>query len=82
LRANDKWKFKAYQRFYPHSENWIEQGYTVIRDLHCWELEVNYNVRRGYGETLYFIFRIKAFPEMQFDWNKEYHRPKTGSQTE
>ena len=81
-RPNNKWKFKVYQRLYPHSDSLIEQGYTVARDLHCWEVEMNYNVRRGWGETLWFIFRIKAFPEMEFDWNKEYNRPKPGSQSQ
>jgi len=80
FRPNKKWKFRIYERFYPHVSSWIEQGYTVTRDLHCWEIEVNYNIRRGWGETLFFIFRIKAFPEMEFDWNKEYHRRKPGSQ--
>jgi LPS-assembly protein len=82
FRPNNKWNFRIYERFYPHSDNLMEQEYTIVKDLHCWELEVNYNVRRGWGETIWFIFRLKAFPDIEFDWNKEYHRRKPGSQSE
>jgi hypothetical protein len=57
-----------------------EQEYRIIRDLHCWEVDVTYNVRREGGEGLFIIFRLKDFPDIPFEFNKAYHQPKVGSQ--
>ncbi|MBM3248598.1 MAG: LPS-assembly protein LptD [Candidatus Omnitrophica bacterium] len=81
-RPNDKWKFRIYERWYPRFTDLMEQDYTLVRDLHCWEMEINYNVTRGEGNTIWLIMRLKAFPEVAFDYNKEYHRRKAGSQSE
>lgn len=81
-RPNDKWKFRIYERWYPRFDNLIEQDYTLVKDLHCWEMEINYNVTRGTGSTIWLIMRLKAFPEMAFDYNKDYHRRKAGSQSQ
>jgi hypothetical protein len=82
LRPNNKWRFGIYERFYPNTSNLIEQEYRLVKDLHCWEMEITYNVTRGEGQTVWIIFRLKAFPEVAFDWDKQYHRPKPGSQSE
>ncbi len=82
------WKLGIYERFmfkgYPNSRKKIydlrEQEYRIVRDLHCWTSEIIYNVSRGEGESLYIVFRLKAFPEMPFEFEREYHRPKKGSQ--
>jgi hypothetical protein len=42
---------------------------------------VTYNVKRGYGDTIWFVFTLKAFPELQFDFNQDYRAPKPGSQS-
>ncbi len=82
------WKLGIYERFmfkgYPYGAKKIsdlrEQEYRIVRDLHCWTSEVLYTVSRGEGESLYFVFRLKAFPEMPLEFGKSYHRPKEGSQ--
>lgn len=81
-RPTDKWSFRIYERWYPRFDNLIEQDYTLIRDLHCWEMEINYNVTRGTGSAIWLIMRLKAFPDVAFDYNKEYHKRKAGSQTQ
>jgi hypothetical protein len=86
-RFNPKWKITAYQRYYRgHETNRArglrEQEYSVSRDLHCWTWDITYNIKRGYGESIWFVFRLKAFPELEFEFNKEYHAPKPGSQSE
>jgi hypothetical protein len=58
-----------------------EQEYTVSRDLHCWVWDITYNVKRGHGESIWFVFRLKAFPELEFEFNQSYHEPKPGSQS-
>ena len=82
------WKIGMYQRFmfkgfvngYKKIYDLREQEYRLIRDLHCWTSEIIYNVSRGEGESIYLVFRLKAFPEMPLEFGKSYHRPKPGSQ--
>ncbi|MDD2688560.1 MAG: hypothetical protein PHT41_00180 [Candidatus Omnitrophica bacterium] len=85
-RINPKWRFYMYQRrnrgHDPTLKRGIrEQEYTISRDLHCWTMDMSYNVKRGQGETVWFVFRLKAFPEMEFEINQSYHAPKPGSQS-
>ncbi|MCM8771295.1 MAG: LPS-assembly protein LptD, partial [Candidatus Omnitrophica bacterium] len=81
-RVNPKWKFKVYER-YQFSElrgrGLQEQEYSLSRDLHCWEFDITYNIRKDHGSTIWFIFRLKAFPEIEFDFNQSYNAPKTAS---
>ncbi len=85
-RFDPKWKMRLYHRYevgnsYGLTRGLVEQEYTVGRDLHCWSMEISYNVKRNEGETIWLIFRIKAFPEMEIDYNRSYHAPKPGSQS-
>ncbi|MFA5410900.1 MAG: hypothetical protein WC321_03460 [Candidatus Omnitrophota bacterium] len=85
-KLNPKWKFSVYQ-YLEHGnlpdlvKGLRVQEYTVSRDLHCWEMDVTYNVTRTKGESIWFIFRLKAFPELEFDFNHDYNTPKPGSQS-
>ncbi|MBL7151781.1 MAG: hypothetical protein ISS89_04230, partial [Candidatus Omnitrophica bacterium] len=86
-RFTPKWKFYLYQRRQFSKTRTIksglrEQEYTISRDLHCWEVDLTYNVTRGVSKQVWLIFRLKAFPEMEFDYNQIYHQPKPGSQSE
>jgi len=82
------WKLGIYQRFmfkgYPYSSKKINdsriQEYRIVRDLHCWTSEILYTVSRGEGESVYVVFRLKAFPEMPLEFGSSYHAPKEGSQ--
>jgi hypothetical protein len=85
-RVNPKWKFSLYHRRqighdYTLKRGLREQEYSIARDLHCWIVELNYNVKREKGETVWVVFRLKAFPEMEFGFNRDYHNPKPGSQS-
>ncbi|MDP3143296.1 MAG: LPS assembly protein LptD, partial [Candidatus Omnitrophota bacterium] len=80
-RINPKWKVRAYERFEFKTNTLKEQEYTIIRDLHCWTMEMSYNSTAGEGNEIWLIFRIKAFPEMGFEFNNSYHRRKAGSQS-
>ncbi len=75
------WSFRVYERFQFMGNTLVkEQNYSITKDLHCWLLEVNYNVLRNVGETIWFAISLKAFPEMSLDYNQSYHQPKPGSQ--
>jgi lipopolysaccharide assembly outer membrane protein LptD (OstA) len=87
-RFNPKWKFSCYQRYALRGNSSLsllkgmqEQEYSVARDLHCWIMEVAFNHKKEEGSTLWFIFRLKAFPELEFDFSQSYHGPKSGSQS-
>lgn len=88
-----KWKLTTYQRFDfkkfvsdPSSgtrkiiNDQAEHEYRLSRDLHCWIVELVYNVTREQGDTIWVIFRLKAFPEVPLEYEKAYNRPKFGSQ--
>jgi hypothetical protein len=82
LRLNPKWKFKVYERFELARGKYLrEQEYTLFRDLHCWVVQVTYNVNREYGESIWIAFKLKAFPEMSIDFDNSYHQPKARSQS-
>ncbi len=57
-----------------------EQEYIITKDLHCWEVDLRYNVSRDQGEEVMLIFRLKAFPDIPFEFGRNYHKPKVGSQ--
>jgi lipopolysaccharide assembly outer membrane protein LptD (OstA) len=85
-RLTPKWKFGFYQKRNRGHDPTLKRGlreqeYSISRDLHCWTIDTTYNVSRGHGETLWFIFRLKAFPELEFEYNQTYHVPKPGSQS-
>lgn len=85
-RLTPKWKFSMYNRFnIGHESDTVEKGlleqqFTFTRDLHCWEMDVTLSNKSNGGSGIYFIFRLKAFPEMQFGFNQSYNSSKSGSQ--
>lgn len=87
-----KWKITAYERVDLKSfgtdangapkkfiNNLAEQEYRISRDLHCWIGEFLYDVSRDHGHTFMVVFRLKAFPEMPFEFQQNYNPPRFGS---
>jgi len=84
-RLNPKWSFSLYDRLENGSDPNLEKGlveeeYTITRNLHCWDVSFTYNRKSGQGATVFFLFRLKAFPELNFNINQAYHKPTTGAQ--
>ncbi|MCK9604698.1 MAG: hypothetical protein M0R66_10115, partial [Candidatus Omnitrophica bacterium] len=83
-RISPKWRFSIYERFVTgHRDPSLKRGlreqeYVLSRDLHCWIVDLTYNITRDIGESIFIAFRLKAFPEMEFNYNQEYHKPKPG----
>ena len=85
-RMNPKWKFKLYERMQfgrgPNMGKGLrEQEYTISRDMHCWITELTFNSKKAQGESIWLIFRLKAFPELEFNLNQTYNMPRPGSQS-
>ena len=75
------WSFKIYQRLqFKGSSLLKEQDYCLSKELHCWILDIKYNVLRERGETIWIALRLKAFPGMSVDYGQNYHEPKSNSQ--
>jgi len=82
------WKFNIYEDFdilanrhgAVKKNDLKEQEYVITKDLHCWEMDIRYNVSRDQGEEIMLIFRLKAFPDIPFEFGRNYHKPKVGSQ--
>ena len=84
-RLNPKWKFSIYQRYnlkqtIALERGWQEQEYTLTRDLHCWELDISLNKKEDTGTTIFFTFRLKAFPENEFGFDQSMSEEKSGAQ--
>ncbi|MCX5698695.1 MAG: ROK family protein [Candidatus Omnitrophica bacterium] len=82
---NPKWKFHMYQRFNFKKTDMLDRGsqeqeYTVTRDLHCWDLDVSLNRKADTGTTIFFLFRLKAFPENEFGFDQAMTKKKSGTQ--
>jgi len=57
-----------------------EEEYTITRNLHCWDVSLTYNRKSGDGATVFVLFSLKAFPELNFNINQSYHKPTSGAQ--
>lgn len=67
-RINAKWLFKAYERLDIESGRLKEQSFLLRRDLHSWEMDMHYRDSRSDGQQILMAFRLKAFPELGFDF--------------
>ncbi len=88
-RLSDKWELGTFQRF---TEKEVARGgakrfanlrefqYRLRRDLHDWIGEFVYRVDREFGEELFFLLTLKAYPDMPLGTGKSYHQPKIDSQ--
>ena len=84
-RLSPKWKFGIYQRYNLKKSTSLERGsqeqeYTLTRDLHCWEMDVTLNKKEVSGTTIFFTFRLKAFPENEFGFDQSMSEEKSGAQ--
>jgi len=84
-RLNPKWRFSMYQRYNFKQTTDLDRGiqeqqYTLTRDLHCWDLDISLNKKEDTGTTIFFTFRLKAFPENEFGFDQSMSEEKSGAQ--
>ncbi|MFH1846955.1 MAG: LPS assembly protein LptD [Candidatus Omnitrophota bacterium] len=81
-KLNSKWKVGLYERFDVQKRIIEEQQLVLTRDLHCWEVELIYDVEgsRIFKDqySVWIAFRIKAFPDLQLGMSRTYSRRKPG----
>ena len=77
---NPLWKFKIYDRLdINDGGQQKEQQYTLTRDLHEWEMDLNFNHTRGEGSSFMMVFRLKAFPGLALDASTSFSKRKAGT---
>ncbi len=82
VKLNPKWTLRLYDQFDINHGQQKSQEFTVTRDLHEWEMDVNFNETRGQGSEIWLVFRLKAFPDMGLDlFRTSFNRRKAGSQS-
>ncbi len=82
-RISPKWKVRGYGRFEIDKGKVQEQEYTIYRDLHCWLVELTYNIKEGMrNQSIFFVMRLKAFPEVPIGFRQSYNRPQPGRLSE
>jgi len=75
---NPKWRVRTYNRLDFASGDMIEeQEYALVRDLHCWDMEFIVNNKKKKGTTFWLAFRLKAFSDVGFEFDKSHQAPKT-----
>lgn len=72
-------KCRVYERYEFKGNVFKEQEYAINKDLHCWEAELAYNIREKDSHTIWFIIRLKAFPELPLKLGTSYYKPRTGA---
>lgn len=76
---NPKWRAVIYDRWNIDTGSWQDQQYSLVRDLHSWEVELAYKDKQGYTDNsteIWVIFRLKAFPSVMFDGGTSYNKRK------
>lgn len=80
-RINPKWKFKLDDRFILNKGEIQQEDYILTRDLHEWEMDLDYHHEKGNGSAFLVTFRLKAFPNMiASGFSESFHQPKAGTQ--
>ncbi len=82
-RLNPKWKFGWYERFDLQKTTIEEQQFSIVRDLHCWEVEVVCDIDGPNPLqdelTFWLAFTIKAFPDLQLGLSRSFTKRPPGS---
>ncbi len=78
-RINQKWYFEMYHRWdVDHGIN-KEHGYTIVRDLHEWEMKFSFNHKETDGDAIWVVFTLKEFPDLAIDFGTGFNRVKAGA---
>jgi len=74
---NPKWKIRTYHRLeFTARKMFEEQEYALVRDLHCWDMEFVVNSKKKKGVSFWLAFRLKAFSDVGFEFDKTHQAPK------
>jgi len=70
-----------FQRFNIDDGELEEHQYVLTRDLHSWEMDLLIGDDQE-GSEFVVVFRLKAFPEIGFDFGSSFNEQESGSELE
>ncbi len=76
VASRARWQLGLGHRYDFTDKEMEEKEYSLQRDLHCWIGEVTVNIKDTV--TIWVVFRLKAFPEIPFEFKTSYHRRRSG----
>jgi LPS-assembly protein len=79
-KFNEVWRARVYSQLDLEDLAFPEWETTIYRDLHCWIAEFTYGVRNNNDQTLWFVMRLKAFPDYPIGMRRTYSRPRYGNE--
>ncbi|NOZ74761.1 MAG: hypothetical protein GXO90_05205, partial [FCB group bacterium] len=59
LQLTRAWRIKYTARFDLIKRSLVSQGFSLYRDLHCWEMSINWTPN-GYGQGFYLKINVKS----------------------
>ena len=59
IQVTPNWKVKYSARFDVLEKELVSQSFSVYRDLHCWELSLNWTPS-GFGQGVYLKINVKS----------------------
>ena len=59
IQVTEAWKVQYNARFDLINQNLVSHTFSVYRDLHCWELSLNWTPN-GYASGLYLKLNVKS----------------------
>ncbi|MFH1412326.1 MAG: LPS assembly protein LptD [Candidatus Omnitrophota bacterium] len=85
-KMNPKWRLGLYERFNTDNLDIEEQQLSITRDLHCWEVELVYDLKGDnfYKDefTIWLAFKIKAFPDLQLGLDRSFSKRPPGAESQ
>jgi hypothetical protein len=55
----------------------IQQQYSISRDLHCWTVDFTYDYQKVHGHSIWMVFRLNAFPDIELGFDASYNNPQS-----
>jgi LPS-assembly protein len=78
-RINPKLFLKIYERFEFEEQKSKEFEVTLSKTFNCVAVDLTYNRTESNGDTIFFVFRLNAYPKASFGLTQSYNRPKSSS---
>ena len=77
-KINEKWKIRVYERYNASKCAFEDQEFTLTRDLHCWIGEFTYSHGESTDQSVWFVLKLKAFPQTPIGLKQTYSHPRFG----
>lgn len=84
-RLNSEWSFRTFARYdlkevddngNKSINKFKDKEISIIKDLHCWILEVSASSGVDGGASIWLVMKLKASPKVPFDFKDYYPHPK------